>query len=458
MTVANSITSTTVVIISISLLIPFAPVGIPSLFYGLAFIQSANGDGFSNETLPPFSVNGQDLVLTTKVSPSILTPEDKQDRFIDIIVYDYNTEEVIQNNSFLITLYKDDRVIMHGNFHSDPGPLKIRINDVGNDYGRGNSTFNSSKIWNTKTGNITIQGPILLEAGLYRLSINLQSLGTRADNITLPTTGLAFNSWLSVADVKNNVAGSENKNHNVTIISYYDRINNSTFNPENKTVSWTMPFNWNLSRINHQNILIHEEVKLPRSLFNASPFDLVASLDSIPLTGRSVTIDPYSSVNNTIVHILMNKQSLADLLKKRASNSENDTMSFRVEQVTSHEHLSSTDLVTDNGQVGITIGSIPKQLTADSKSIITLAFKDPNTGEPIAADVTYSLEILDNNGNPLFKQSNQTVLHDAEGRLELVFPERGIYQIRILIESIAPLDSEMADTTTSVARGYLLVE
>ncbi|HEY7111169.1 MAG TPA: hypothetical protein VH415_17205 [Nitrososphaeraceae archaeon] len=454
----DSITSTTILIISISLLIPFGPVGIPSLFYEWTFIQSGYGDGFSNETLPPFSVNGQDLVLTTKVSPSILTPEDRQDRFIEISIFDYNTEEVIQNTSFLVTLYKDDRVIMNGNFHSDPGPLKIRIKDAGNDHGRANSTFDSSKIWSTKTGNITIQGPVLLEAGLYRLSINLQSLGTRADNITLPSTGLAFNSWLSVADVKNNMVASDNKNYNVTIISYYDRIINSTFSPEIKTVSWTMPFNWNLSRINHQNILIHEEVKLPRLLFNASPFDLVAFLNGKPLTGRSVTIDPYSSVNNTIVHLLMNKQSLADLMKNRTSNLGNSTMSFKVEQMTSHEQLSSTDLVTDNGQAGITLDSIPKQLTANSKSIITLSFKDPDTDKPIAADVTYSLEILDNNGNPIFKQSNQTLLHDAEGRLELVFPERGIYQIRILIESIAPLDSEIADTTTSVARGYLLVK
>jgi hypothetical protein len=454
----DSITSTTILIISISLLIPFGPVGIPSLFYEWTFIQSGYGDGFSNETLPPFSVNGQDLVLTTKVSPSILTPEDRQDRFIEISIFDYNTEEVIQNTSFLVTLYKDDRVIMNGNFHSDPGPLKIRIKDAGNDHGRANSTFDSSKIWSTKTGNITIQGPVLLEAGLYRLSINLQSLGTRADNITLPSTGLAFNSWLSVADVKNNMVASDNKNYNVTIISYYDRIINSTFSPEIKTVSWTMPFNWNLSRINHQNILIHEEVKLPRLLFNASPFDLVAFLNGKPLTGRSVTIDPYSSVNNTIVYLLMNKQSLADLMKNRTSNLGNSTMSFKVEQMTSHEQLSSTDLVTDNGQAGITLDSIPKQLTANSKSIITLSFKDPDTDKPIAADVTYSLEILDNNGNPIFKQSNQTLLHDAEGRLELVFPERGIYQIRILIESIAPLDSEIADTTTSVARGYLLVK
>jgi hypothetical protein len=309
-----------------------------------------------------------------------------------------------------------------------------------------------------KDWNITNQGPLLLESGLYRLSIKLLGLGTSVDKIILPTGSLTFNSWLSVADVKNNMAENENKKYNVTIISYYDRITNSTFNPEIKTVSWTMPFDWNVSRINHQNILVHEEVKVPRSLFNASPFDFAASLDGKRLTGRSITIDPYSSVNSTIVHLLLNKQNIVDLLNEGTSDSDNDTMSFKLVQAESGKQLSPTEILTDNGQVGIFLSLNPRELTADSKSIISLSFKDPSTGDAIAADITYSVEILDYSGKPIFNQSSQTVLHDSEGKIEVVFPEKGIYQIRILVESLAPLESEMVDTASaSVARGYLLV-
>jgi hypothetical protein len=453
------ISHTTIIAFSVSLLIICDPAGILCLFYEGTYIHRIYGDGFSNETLPPFSLDGQEFILTTKVSPSILTAEDRQDRFLDINVFDYITEEVIQNTSFLITLYKDGQVIMHGNFHSDPGPLKIRIIDVGGDPMAGNFTSHPDNIWSTKTGNITIQGPLLLESGLYRVSIKLLGLGTSVDMIILPAGGLTFNSWLSVADVKNNLVENENRKYNVTIISYYDRIINSTFNPEIKTVSWTMPFDWNLSRINHQNILVHEEVKVPRSLFNASPFDFAASLDGMRLTGRSITIDPYSSVNSTIVHLLLNKQNIVDLLNDRTSDLDNDTMSFRLVQAESGKQLSSTDIVTDNGQVDIFLSLNPRELTADSKSIISLSFKDPSTGDAIAADVTYSVEILDYSGKPIFNRSSQTVLHDSEGRIEVVFPQIGIYQIRILVESLAPLDSELVDTTSaSVARGYLLVE
>jgi hypothetical protein len=251
----------------------------------------------------------------------------------------------------------------------------------------------------------------------------------------------------------------KSRKNNVTIVSYYDRIINSIFNPEIKTVSWTMPFDWNLSRTSHQNILVHEEVKVPKSLFDASPFDFAAFLDGMPLTGRSITIDPYSSVNTTTVHLLLNKHNIVDLLNERTSDLDNDTMSFSLVQVESGKQLSSTDIVTDNGQVGISLTLNPKELTAHSKSIISLSFKDPSSDDAIAADVTYGVEILDNKGKPIFNENSQTVLHDAEGKIEVEFPEKGIYQIRILVESLAPLDSDLVDTTSPrLAWGYLLVE
>jgi hypothetical protein len=179
----------------------------------------------------------------------------------------------------------------------------------------------------------------------------------------------------------------------------------------------------------------------------------------MPLTGRSLTIDPYSSVNSTTVHLLMNKQKIVDLLNERTPDMDNDTMSFRLVQLESGMQVSSTDLVTDNGQVGISLSLNPKNLTADSKSLISLSFKDPVTGNALAADVTYSVEILDNNGKPIINQNSQTVLHDVEGKLNVMFPEKGIYYIRILVESLAPLDSDLVDTpSTGVALGYLLVE
>ena len=84
------ISHTNIIAFSVSLLIICGSTGILCLFYEGTYTQSIYGDGFSNETLPPFSLDGQEFILTTKVSPSILTAEDIQDRFFDLSVFDYN--------------------------------------------------------------------------------------------------------------------------------------------------------------------------------------------------------------------------------------------------------------------------------------------------------------------------------------------------------------------------------
>ena len=70
--------------------------------------QNARGDGFAQETLPPFNLNGEKLLLYTKVSPSIIQAEDRQNRYLDIMVTDYDTEELVQNASYKIMIYKDN--------------------------------------------------------------------------------------------------------------------------------------------------------------------------------------------------------------------------------------------------------------------------------------------------------------------------------------------------------------
>ena len=120
---------------------------------------------------------------------------------------------------------------------------------------------------------------------------------------------------------------------------------------------------------------------------------------------------------------------------------------------------SSSELETDNGEVSISLGRIPEQLAANSKSILLLSFKDPVTGIPINADVTYGVKILDPNGKSIFNETTKTAIYNTTSRIDVSFPNRGIYQIWIQIEGLAPLDSDAFDTSRNgIARGYLLVE
>lgn len=421
--------------------------------------QNARGDGFAQETLPPFNLNGEKLLLYTKVSPSIIQAEDRQNRYLDIMVTDYDTEELVQNASYKIMIYKDNRIIMEGKFRSELGPLKITIEPMDGNLKVTKFTSLSNGTWTTETGDITIQGPVFINPGLYHLSITILGLGNTKDVMEVPSSGLIFDTWLSVADAKNNIVEYEGTKYNITVISYYDLIDGFSFIPPTKTILWTMPFDWNMSRIKHQNILVHEEVKVPSSLFNGSVSQYGASVNDIPIFGRSLTIDPFSSQNNTIVHILINKQDISKFLNQGIINVNDKKMSFKMTLLQSAKLESSSELETENGEVSISLVTIPEKLTAGSKADLILRFNDPAARVPINADVTYGLKILPPDGKPIVNQTSQTAIYNTTGKIQVTFPTKGIYQIVISIDGLAPIDSDTLDTSrNSIARGYLLVE
>ncbi|MGA8404651.1 MAG: hypothetical protein WB664_07525, partial [Nitrososphaeraceae archaeon] len=120
---------------------------------------------------------------------------------------------------------------------------------------------------------------------------------------------------------------------------------------------------------------------------------------------------------------------------------------------------SSSELETENGEVSISLVTIPEKLTAGSKADLILRFNDPAASVPINADVTYGLKILAPDGKPIVNQTSQTAIYNVTGKIQVTFPTKGIYQIVISIDGLAPIDSDTLDTSrNSIARGYLLVE
>ncbi|HMK58194.1 MAG TPA: hypothetical protein VK462_04010 [Nitrososphaeraceae archaeon] len=101
----------------------------------LAFLLSSTsvnqnktyGDGLSEEQLPPFIIDNKRVVLYTKVSPSILTTQNTQDRFIEVRLIDYDTEETVRNVTYLIVLEKDNHQLIKDLFSSELGPLRIKV-------------------------------------------------------------------------------------------------------------------------------------------------------------------------------------------------------------------------------------------------------------------------------------------------------------------------------------------
>jgi hypothetical protein len=83
------------------------------------------------------------------------------------------------------------------------------------------------------------------------------------------------------------ISSLQGTKNNVTIISYYDSIQNFSYSPEDKALRWYMPFDWNINRLEKdQNILVHNEIQVPRMWFGDVEDDVVGDNDNATNNGK----------------------------------------------------------------------------------------------------------------------------------------------------------------------------
>src|ERR671912_99997 len=289
-------------------------------------IHNAFSDGLFEEKLPPASVGDREASLYTKINPPILTSDSKENAFFELRLFETKTDENIKFVSYFITVEKDDQVLMRDLFHSPEGPLKFKINPIAS--GSVNVSGSSPEPflggWTSETGDFTINGPLLLEGGLYHFAIEIFGIDNPR-NIFTPENAPRFDSWLSVGDVYREDIIDNEQNYNITLISYYDQIQNFEYDSQESNMSWIMPFNWDLKRIQDNNIFVHEEIKIPKTLTKFSETNAFDALvNGNPLVGRSIALDTFTEENNFIIHLLLNKADIIKIAETMNNNTNNN--------------------------------------------------------------------------------------------------------------------------------------
>jgi hypothetical protein len=462
------------------------------LSYYYNFSQKAYADGLTQENLPPASVGNRKASLFVKVNPPILTTDNRQDAYMQFRLFDANNNKTIEHVTYEITVNKgttstsasiNQKPLLLDFFHAHNGLLTLKIqpsNGTLTIYGEQDPFQNA---WVADPGGtINVKGPVLLEGGLYHFHIEIFSIDNDR-NIFLPQNAPKFDSYLSVGDVYRNKWNYQNQIYNTTLISYYDKIDSLNFDPAKKSFSWTMPFNWNLSRIQEQPIFVHEEMRLPKSWkgFGDSP-RFNATVNGQTLTGRSVAIDPFSFPDAMVVHYLINKNDIIKLAQEQqvsnnnSSNSSNNSnssssnnnnnqgvMRFRLlapsatAQQQQQQIATSSDLVTNTGGIHAAVSWSPNPLKPKTQSTVNVSFYDPVTSNPLSTnDIKYDMLILDKNSHPMITKQN-LVARNATDTQIVTFPSNDIYQIQLEIKELLKAGQTPDLTRNGIARGYVVV-
>ena len=152
---------------------------------------------------------------------------------------------------------------------------------------------------------VVATGPIFSEGGLYHFKVRIATIDY-ARSFLPDDQQPEYEGWLSVGAVENQQVSMDNNSKPipVQIISYYDELKDFSFDPGTKEMQFTMPFDWNLTRLQDNKVMVHQEILLPK------PSELVANSYIGTINGIDVTkdlvIDPTNSTKD-VVHFMIPK-------------------------------------------------------------------------------------------------------------------------------------------------------
>ncbi len=421
--------------------------------------QEVFGDGLTSETFSA-SLGDRNAEMLVQVNPPILTDQTQDEAYILFRLYDANTNQTIPYTTFFVSVEKgigeDAETIMPSTlFHTESGLLRLKVQPAEGElqiFGTQEQFLNA---WVADPGGtVNVQGPLFLEGGLYHLRVEIFGVDN-IRNIFADENIPRFDSWLSVGDVFTQPIVFQGQPYNTTIISYYDRVSNFSFDESNQQFTWTMPFDWNVSRIEDTNIFVHEEVRIPKSLPGiGDTASFTATVNGNPISGRMLTVDPYSSQQDLTLHYLINKNDIMNMASQIPGV--DSDMIFTLAPATGQVAQTTGEILTETGNINVVLEWAPDQLNANTESTLTLSFYDGFSGERIAEDVNYNLRILDNNGSQVYSQTG-LLAEGGTGIQTIDFPANENYRLEVEVTGIARDGQPIDQTRNGIARGTVVV-
>jgi hypothetical protein len=223
-----------------------------------------------------------------------------------------------------------------------------------------------------------------------------------------------------------------------------------------------MPFNWDLKRIQDNNIFVHEEIKIPKTFTKFSEtnaFDAV--VNGNPLVGRSIALDPFTEENNFIIHLLLNKADIIKIAETMNNNTNinNNTankMTFSLSPAEQKIVKTTSEVVSDIGGILVKF-NWDEQILSNQDTNLQFDFSDALSAEEINGDIKYDIIVYDKSGTKVVTKQD-LIAKDAKDSQIIKYPSKGIYQIELHIKGITYPDLDTPDETRNgIARGTVVV-
>jgi hypothetical protein len=305
------------------------------IFSSTILAKVAFGDGlFMEELSASFGDRKADLII--KMTPPVVTTEtlEKQNQkpIVQFKLYDPATEEGFKHVTYFITIEKDGKKLISDWFHDHKGDLKIEMKPSNDEritiYGEPDPILQA--FTGTEDSPVIATGPIFSEGGLYHFIVRVATIDY--DRSFIPDDKQpVYDGWLSVGSTENQqVSLSDGEQVQIQIISYYDDLKDFRFDPTKKQIEFTMPFDWNITRLEENNLMVHQEITIPKQSELAS-VSYIGKVNGIDVT-KNLMLDDSNSTKN-VIHFMLPKPVVLQIAEQVNNNGQdgNKLMQFSLE-------------------------------------------------------------------------------------------------------------------------------
>ena len=375
-------------------------------------IKTAFGDGLFMEQLSA-SFGNRKADLLIKMTPPVVTTQTLQTQnqkpVIQFKLFDTNTKEGIKHVTYFITIEKNGKVLLSDWFHDHKGDLKIEMQPRNTPviavYGEQDPILQAYT--GTADSPVVAQGPIFLEGGLYHFIVRIVTVDF--DRSILPDDKQpVFDGWLSVGNTEEKQIIIDGQQLPIQIISYYDKLNAFKFDESKRQMQFTMPFDWNTTRLEKNKILVHEEVTVPKPSEFAAKRSYVGSVNGLDVTKNLVLDD--TDPQKDVIHFMLPKPEVIKIAEHVDNNTgksaSNESMQFTLQPGGGGTAAASATTATSNNTTPTTTSPPMEKLTDGGTYKVNMSYSPANI-QPTNT-TTFNLEFLD----PKTNQKKDNVQYD----------------------------------------------
>lgn len=380
-----------------SLIILLAITVIPST------IENAHGHGLGLDTIQSINIDGRKVSISVEM-PMYFSESDRQ---ISVTALDEKTKQTVENVTFLIGLYHEDEMVLRNYFFAPNGNLSIDIVPTKDKeiqiIGKQDSLLGA---WHaTESQSLQIKGPIFESGGLFHFEIEIRTI----DEPTNIVENLGvYTADVSVVETSSHIGMDQAENDiQFRIKSYFDKISDFQYNPHEKIIQFSMPFDWNEKTISHIPV-VHVETHFPKDFSEFLSPGYVGKVNDVELFKSSVTVDDYTEEDERIVHFVLLSEHLKFIKNenKRLGIELPSNMVFTL--TSSDEPVFPMMAMTQNEELRVDLSWEPVEIEPGKSTNFIFTIRDGTTGDPLRQS-SYDFLIIQN-GKTIHKTSGNAVV------------------------------------------------